>query len=52
MDLPGGGAKAAEDGGLGFDPRLVIPCKIVYDVLHEPLGPCYLVVRLIAISRD
>jgi hypothetical protein len=25
LDLPGGGARAAEAGGLGFETRLVIP---------------------------
>ena len=30
IDLPGGGARAEEAGGLGFEPRLVIPYKIVY----------------------
>ena len=36
--------RAAEAGGLGFEPRLVIPCKIVYNawnILLEPLGRIY-----------
>jgi len=32
IDLPGGGAIAAEAGGLGFEPRPLIPCKIGYNV--------------------
>jgi hypothetical protein len=37
IDLPGGSARAAEARGLGLEPRLVIPCKIgynVWDLLH------------------
>jgi hypothetical protein len=41
IDLPGSGARAAEAGGPRLEPRLVIPCKIGYNVwiiLLEPLG--------------
>jgi hypothetical protein len=37
IDVPGGGARAAEAGDLGLESRLVIPCKIGYnawDILH------------------
>ena len=29
IDLPGGGARAVEAGGLGLEPSLVIPCRKV-----------------------
>jgi hypothetical protein len=37
IDLPEGGTRAVEAGGVEFESRLVIPCKIGYnawDVLH------------------
>ena len=39
IDLPEGDARVAEAGGLGFEPRLVIPCRkvgciYVVDLLH------------------
>jgi hypothetical protein len=40
IDLLGGG-EGSGSGGLGLEPSLMIPCKIVYnawDILLEPLG--------------
>jgi len=52
IDLPGGSVRAAEAGGLGFEPRLVIPCKIGYNAWIYYLCPLGLLYRSTWLGRQ
>jgi len=52
IDLPEGDARVAEAGGLGFEPRLVIPCKIGYNAWIYCLCPLGLLYRSTWLGRQ